>query len=59
MWESVLKVKMWKVVRSLYVNETSCTCMVLEVSPLTFPNYPRVALGCTLLPTLFLVYING
>ena len=53
-----IKGKMWRVVRPLYVNNRSC--IVLEGKSLEFfPIKQGMVQGCTLSPTLFLIYING
>ena len=58
MWEMGIKGKMWRVVRSLYVNNKSCVFLEGKSSEF-FPINQGVAQGCTLSPTLFLIYING
>ena len=50
--------KMWRVVRSLYVNNRSCIFLEGKCSEF-FPINQVVAQGCTLPPTLFLIYSNG
>ena len=44
--------------RSLYVNNRSCTFLE-GMSSEFFLIKERVSQGCTLSPTLFLIYING
>ena len=58
MWEMGIKGKMWRVVRSLYVNNRSCIFLEGKCSEYFSVNQ-GVAQGCTLSPTLFLIYING
>ena len=58
MWEMGIKGKMWRVVRSLYVNNRSCVYLDGKSSEFFTVNQ-GVAQGCTLSPTLFLIYING
>ena len=58
MWEMGIKGRMWRVVRSLYVNNRSCVFLEGKCSDF-FPINQGVAQGCTLSPTLFLIYING
>ena len=58
MREMGIKGKMWRVLRSLYVNNRSCIFLEGK-SPDYFSFNQGVAQGCTLLPTLFLIYING
>ena len=58
MWEMGIKGKMWRVVRSLYVNNRSCIFLEGKSSDY-FSINQGVAQGCTLSPTLFLIYING
>ena len=58
MWEMGIKEKMWRVVRSLYVNNR--TRMFLEGNSFQFfPINLGVAQGCISSPILFLIYING
>ena len=53
-----IKSKMWRVVRFLYVNNRSC--IFLDGKSSDFCPIDRGAShGCTLSPTLFLIYING
>ena len=58
MWEMGIKGKMWRIVRSLYANNRSCIFLEGKCSDF-FPVNQGVAQGCTLSPTLFLIYING
>ena len=58
MWEMGIEGKMWRVVRSLYVNNRSCVYLDGKFSEF-FSINEAVAQGCTLSPTLFLIYING
>ena len=53
-----IKGKMWRVVRSLYNDNRSCIFLDGKCSEY-FPINQGVAQGCTLSPTLFLIYING
>ena len=57
MWKMGIKGKMWRVVRSLYVNDRSCIFLEDDSSEL-FPSKQGVAQGCTLSWTLFSVNIN-
>ena len=72
MWEMGIKGKLWRVVMSLYANIRSCVFLEGKSSeffledlpwrPALFQKtcpYQGVAQGCTLSPTLFLIYING
>ena len=56
MWEISIKGKVWRVVRSLNVNNRSC--IFGGISLLSFPIYQGIAQGSTLSPTWFLIYIN-
>ena len=58
MWEMGIKGKLWRVIRSLYVNNRSCVFLEGKSSEF-FPINQGVAQGCTLSPTLFLIYIDG
>ena len=57
MFEIGVKGNMWRVVRSLCVNNRSC--IILEGKSLDFfRTKPGLAQDCTLSPTLFLIYTN-
>ena len=58
MWRMGIKGKLWSVVRSLYANDRSCVFLEGKSSEF-FSINQRVAQGCTLSLTLFLIYING
>ena len=53
-----IKGKMWRVVRSLYVNCRSFIFLEGKSSEF-FRIKQGVVQGCTLSPTLFMIYING
>ena len=58
MWEMGIRGKMWRVVRSMYVNNKSSIFLEGKASEF-FPITQGVSQGCTLSPTLFLIYIDG
>ena len=53
-----IKGKLWRVVRSLYANNRSCVFLEGNSSEF-FSINQGFSQGCTLSPTLFLIYING
>ena len=53
-----IKGNIWRVVRSLYVNNRSCNLLEGESSDYFFINQ-GVAQGCTFSHTLFKIFING
>ena len=58
MWEMGIRGKMWRIVRSLYLKNRSCVYLEGKTSGFFSVNQ-GVAQGCTLSPTLFLIYIDG
>ena len=54
----VFKVSLWRVIRNIYNVNSSCVFLNGCKSDY-FDIYQGVAPGCTLSPTLFLIFIDG
>ena len=58
MWEMSIQGKLWRVIRNIYNVNSSCVFLNGCKSDY-FGIYQGVAQGCTLSPTLFLIFIDG
>ena len=58
MWEMGIQGKLWRVIRNIYNVNNSCVFLNGCKSDY-FDIYQGVAQGCTLSPTLFLIFIDG
>ena len=58
MWEMGIQGKLWRVIRNIYNVNSSCVFLNGCKSDY-FDIYQGVAQGCTLSPTLFLIFIDG
>ena len=58
MWEMGIQGKLWRVIRNIY--NVNSSCVFLNGCKFDyFDIYQGVAQGCTLSPTLFLIFIDG
>ena len=58
MWEMGIQGKLWRVIRNIYNVNSSCVFLNGCKSDY-FDIYQGVAQGCTLSPSLFLIFIDG
>ena len=58
MWEMGIQGKLWRVIRNIYNVNSSCVFLNGCKSDY-FDIYQGIAQGCTLSPTLFLIFIDG